>query len=130
MHRRDFLANSSRAAAAGLFIDPARFLAMSRFQPPAPAAAPVAPPATAPTPWPAPFDSEPTLQAPTSNGVTIVVAVKAPCTAWVEYGPTEALGQRADDSRHGLLPLNDRVHSITLTGIAPGATCFYRVVAR
>jgi len=88
-----------------------------------------APPATAKArPWPAPFDSAPVLQSPAPDAMTVTVAVNAISTAWVEYGTTESLGSRADDSRHGLLPLSGRVHRIRLTGLAPRTRYFYRVM--
>jgi hypothetical protein len=121
MDRRDFLAFTSAAAAAGLFIDPRESVA--GLQPPA------ALPKLASSPWPAPFDSPPVLQNPGHDGVTVTVAVNAPCTAWVEYGLTEKLDQRADGARHGMVPFSGRVHSIRLSGLKPGARYHYRVAA-
>ncbi len=62
--------------------------------------------------------------------MTAVLAVKGISNAWVEYGTTPALGTRADDMRHGLLPLNGRVHRLRMSGLSPGTTYFYRVCVR
>lgn len=118
MNRRNFLLSASSLAAAGLAISPDRLRAAGMIQPP-----------PANSPWPAPFDSAPTLQNPAADAITVVVAVKAACTAWVEYGPTPALGSRADGSQHGLRLFNARVHHIRLEDLSPGKKYFYRVVA-
>lgn len=88
---------------------------------------------------PPPFDSAPVLQNPAAEGMSILCAVKEPCTAWVEYGRDESdrsdpgtgvsLDQRADNSEHGLLPFNGRVHRFRLEGLRPGTTYRYRIVA-
>lgn len=123
MKRRDFLRLSSAAAAAGFFIDPDH----AQAQPSASA------PDNQPDPtraWSSPFDSAPCLQNPTATAINVTFAVDTLCTAWIEYGTGETLDQRADGSRHGLLPLNARVHTFQLRGLAPGTRYRYRVVAR
>src|SRR5687768_5044906 len=52
------------------------------------------------------LDSPPVLQNPSSNGVTVVWAVSAPATGWVEYGATPELGQRAETAAYGLRPFD------------------------
>ena len=80
---------------------------------------------------PAPvLDSQPTLQHPTPDGVTIVWAVGTAATGWVEYGETKELGERADAPRYGLNPYSDRFLSVRLSGLQPGKAYFYRVVVR
>lgn len=118
MQRRAFL-HLSALAAAGFSLDPAD---AAHFLRPAP-------PATPPRPWPAPFDSAPVLQNPTPDGITVTTAVNSLCTAWVEYGKGAVLDQRADTSRHGLLPLSARIHTIRLQGLKPATTYSYRIVA-
>jgi hypothetical protein len=115
MQRRDFL-HLSALAAAGFTLDPAE--AASLLQPTPPAA---------PRPWPAPFDSAPVLQNPAADSITIAIAVNALSTAWIEYGTNpSSLSSRADASRHGLLLLSSRFHSIRLTDLKPGTTYSYR----
>lgn len=111
MNRRDFLRVSGAAAVAG-----------SQAQIPFAQAA-----ADPPAPREFAFASPPVLANPSPTGVTIVCAVNAPGTGWVEYGPTETLGQKAEGSVAGLLPHSERVFSIPITGLEPGKKYFYRV---
>lgn len=110
MKRRDFLKASSLTA---LFAGAAGTSALRAQEAPAPFA----------------FASPPTLQNPTPDGITVVWAVNGLGTGWVEFGETEALGQRSDGSRHGLIPLEERVLKIRLSGLKPGTKYFYRVHA-
>ncbi len=116
MDRRQFLASVSAGA----------LLAAS----PVNAAAPATNPATVPSSRPAfALDSPPVLQNPTPDGVTVVWAVNGPAAGWVEYGPTDALGKRAESAATGLLAFEDRFFAVRLTGLTPGEPVFYKVVA-
>lgn len=75
------------------------------------------------------FASPPVLQNPAPDGMTVVWAVNGLATGWVEYGETEALGQRSDGGVQGLMLLDDRVLKIRLTGLRPGTKYFYRAHA-
>lgn len=75
------------------------------------------------------FVSAPVLMNPTPTSVHVLCTINGPGTGWVEYGPTEALGRRADGEHDGLRPYSDRVLSIPLRGLKPGQPCFYRVHA-
>lgn len=75
------------------------------------------------------FASAPVLMNPSPESVSIVCAVNAPATGWVEYGPTEALGLRCEGGVQGLLPFEPRALRFKLEGLKPGATCHYRVHA-
>lgn len=110
MDRRDFLSMSAAAAAAGFFID-----SVTAMEQPAKGAAAPA------------IDSPPVLQNPATDAMTVMIAVNAITTAWVEFGETVKLGRRADNGRHGLLPLNGRIHGVRMTGLKPGTQYFYRV---
>jgi acid phosphatase type 7 len=112
MLRRDFL-HLSTAAAAGFCISAEELLGAQ----PKPQAVPKV------------LASPPVLQNPAPDAMTVTFAVDTISTGWVEYGPTPALGSRADDSRHGLLPLNGRVHQIRIKGLKPGTKYHYRIVA-
>lgn len=81
------------------------------------------------TPQPFAFASAPVLMNPTPDGVSIVCAVNAPATGWVEYGETEALGQRCDGAAEGFLPYEEKALRFRLEGLKPGKTYFYRVHA-
>ena len=73
-------------------------------------------------------DSPPLLQNPCENGMTVAWAVKAPCTGYVEYGETSALGQKAVTDHFGLNPYDDRFVQTRISGLKPGQTCYYRTV--
>ena len=74
------------------------------------------------------IDSPPILQNPCENGMTVVWAVKAPCTGYIEYGETVDLGQKAVTDHFGLNPFDDRFIQTRITGLAPGKTYYYRTV--
>jgi predicted phosphodiesterase len=69
------------------------------------------------------------LTNPSPDGCTVTIAVNLPATGWVEYGPTESLGQRATGNINGLHPYRQRVLSFRITGLTPGQMCYYRVHA-
>lgn len=77
----------------------------------------------------APLDSPPSLQNPAADAVTVVWAVRGPATGWVEYGPTETLGEKASAAPIGLEPVAGRFLSARLTGLTPGKPVYYRVAA-
>lgn len=70
----------------------------------------------------------PMVTAPTPDGAVIVWPVDAPSTGWVEYGGTGALGQTARGAVDGMRPFDERVLSVPLRGLRPGAKVFYRTV--
>jgi predicted phosphodiesterase len=73
------------------------------------------------------FASQPMLQNPTPDGITVVWIVKSFATGWVEYGETESLGQRSNGGVQGLNPLNGRLLKVRLNDLRPGTKYFYRV---
>jgi len=120
MHRRDFFQWSAAALAAGYAIVPAEVAAALQSgsksgKNPEGAAKPGI------------VGGPPVLQSPASDGVTVFQGVRGISTAWVEYGLTPRLDQRADTMRHGLLPLNGLVHRVRLEGLKPGTVYHYRV---
>lgn len=76
----------------------------------------------------APVPGAPYITAPTHDGVTVVWSVDSPCTGWVEYGETPELGKVARGAQDGLRPFDERVISVRLTGLRPGAQVHYRTV--
>lgn len=128
MERRDFLSLGSAALAAGFVLEPRDALAWggTELQPKsAPKKQPPSPEAeSAPC-----IAAPPVLQNVTADGATVFAGVRGLSTAWVEYGTTEQLGQRADAMRHGLLPLNGLVHRVRLQGLEGATRYFYRVGA-
>ncbi len=75
------------------------------------------------------FASAPVLINPSPDGITVLCAINSPGTGWVEFGPDEKLGHRADGASGGFAPYSDRLLSFRLTGLKPGAKYFYRVHA-
>ena len=71
----------------------------------------------------------PVLQGVSESSAAIVWAVNDTSTGWVEYGTTEALGQKAQAGDCGLMALDPIVHKVRLTGLAPATKYFYRVYA-
>ncbi len=115
MDRRSFLALSTAAAAAGYLLDERQAAALqTAADGPSSAEASI-------------LGGPPVLQAPAPDGMTVFQAVRGIATGWVEFGTTPALGQRADNMRHGLLQLNGLVQRVRLAGLQPGTTYFYRV---
>lgn len=120
MDRRQFVALASAAMAAGYLLDASAEAALAH-------AAPDASVAPDPPPGASIFGGPPVLQSPAMDGVTVFQGVKGISTGWVEYGTTARLGERADNMRHGLLPLNGLVQRVRLQDLKPGTTYFYRV---
>ncbi|MFN7138277.1 MAG: metallophosphoesterase, partial [Limisphaerales bacterium] len=71
--------------------------------------------------------SAPVLLNPTSNSVTVLVAVSGHATGWVEFGKTKALGSTCDGEVGGMRPFHDRFLRFEITGLTPGMRYFYRV---
>lgn len=76
------------------------------------------------------FLAGPYLQPPASNAMTVRWITAKPTYSWVEFGPTEALGQKAQSVKAGIVDANNRVHAITLTGLEPGKKYFYRIFSK
>jgi predicted phosphodiesterase len=92
--------------------------------PGAAAPAPKADPATAPAVL---LTSAPVLTARGPGDVDVLVGVSRLATGWVEYGPDETLGTTVRTDTAGQRMLSDRLLRVTLAGLAPGRTYFYRV---
>ena len=73
------------------------------------------------------FLTEPYLQNPMPNGVSIMWHTKQPAYGWVEYGKTDQLGAKADLIIDGIRNANTTLHKVRLTDLDPGATYYYRV---
>ena len=85
----------------------------------APAAATAA---TSPT-----FVLEPYLQNFGTDTMSVLWMTSEPAYGWVEYGETEALGQRADWVVDGMRHANTTIHKVPIKGLKPGTTYHYRV---
>ncbi len=72
----------------------------------------------------------PVLQCPTETTMRITWVTDKNGTGDVEFGPVDGELTRAFRSRDGLIAANDRVHSVVLEGLQPGAAYRYRAVSR
>ena len=72
--------------------------------------------------------SPPVVQNPTDTSFSVSWMVSGTATGWVEWGNTEKLGNIAKPAHHGLMGMSEYSLSASITGIAKGATIFYRVV--
>jgi hypothetical protein len=68
------------------------------------------------------------LQNPTENSATVVWAISAPATGYVEFGETPEPNQKVITDQFGLTPYDDRFIQTRLTGLQPGKTYYYRTV--
>lgn len=75
------------------------------------------------------FLTEPYLQKPGMDEITVRWITAKPCDCWVEYGATPELGEKAFDSIDGL-KTTGRIQEVTLSGLKPGTEYFYRIASR
>lgn len=72
----------------------------------------------------------PYLQAPSPTGMTIVWITNRNCVSKVIYGTSSgALTESAVSSQHGLIDANTALHRVSLRGLKPGTTYYYRAVS-
>jgi len=77
------------------------------------------------------FKTNPYLQNPATDGMTIMWITNNNCCSWVEYGLSEnALTYTAKTSIKGLIQANNTVNKIRLANLTPGTTYYYRVCSR
>ena len=72
------------------------------------------------------FLTEPYLQNPLQNGVSIMWHTKEPAYGWVEYGTNEQFGSKADLVIDGIRNANTTLHKVRLTDLDPESTYYYR----
>ena len=70
----------------------------------------------------------PYLVDPSETAMTVVWTTDTPSHALVRYGESDTLGSEAEAPVYGLLPVGT-LHRIRLTGLQPGRTYDYQVVA-
>lgn len=76
------------------------------------------------------FRTEPYLQNVGGTEATVMWLTTVPCHSWVEWGETEALGEKAQTVVNGQVTANNTLNTITLTGLKPGTRYFYRICSR
>ena len=72
------------------------------------------------------FKTEPYLQNLTHESTAIMWYSEKPAYGWIEYGKTDAFGEKADRVVDGLRTANGVLHKIRLTELEPGTTYYYR----
>jgi predicted phosphodiesterase len=76
------------------------------------------------------FLTKPYLQAPTNNSITIMWLTNQLCLNWVEYGETEKLGTKAQQCTHGMMNINSKINTVTLTNLKPNSKYYYKVFSK
>lgn len=76
------------------------------------------------------FLTKPYLQAPTIDGITIMWLTNEFCLNWIEYGETEKLGTKAEQCNHGMMNINSKINTVTLTNLKPNTNYFYKVFSK
>lgn len=76
------------------------------------------------------FLTKPYLQNPAATEMTVRWITSVPGCSWIEYGETEALGQKAKPIVEGMVRNYLRVNSVTLRGLKPGTLYHYRIASQ
>ena len=72
----------------------------------------------------------PWLTNATDSSMTIAWTTDVNAVSRVYFGETEALGQEAYRSRHGLIAANTHNHSVRLSGLKPGTRYYYKAFSK
>jgi Calcineurin-like phosphoesterase/Purple acid Phosphatase, N-terminal domain len=72
----------------------------------------------------------PYLQVLSPESMAVLWQTAQPAYGWVEYGETQALGQKQDAAINGLRVANVTQQRVVLTGLRPGTTYWYRVCSK
>jgi acid phosphatase type 7 len=76
------------------------------------------------------FTANPYLQHAAPDSMVVMCITNLPAYSWVEFGETNALGQKAHSVTNGLVDAYTRVNRIKLTSLKPGVKYYYRVVSK
>jgi len=76
------------------------------------------------------FLSSPYLQAPASDGMSVLWITNKLCYSWVEYGEGDTLDKKAHQLTDGLVDANNRVNRVRLSGLKPNTRYSYKVVSK
>lgn len=76
------------------------------------------------------FTSQPYLQSPLPDSITVMWLTNKPCLGWVEFGEGDALDRKAMGSHFGLIDAGEDLWKIGLTGLKPGTKYSYRIMAK
>ena len=76
------------------------------------------------------FRTEPYLQNPVGNGITVMWQTTVPTYSWVDYGTDKEHLQKARTIVDGQAICNDLQNKIRLDNLEPGKTYYYRICSR
>lgn len=76
------------------------------------------------------FRTQPYLQNPLGEGITVMWQTKVPSHSWVEYGTDKEHLTKARTLLDGQAVCNNTLHKIRLNDLVPGQTYYYRVCSQ
>ena len=76
------------------------------------------------------FLTQPYVQNPVNNGITIIWETTIPAYSWVEYGTDKTNLKRVRLIIDGQAEFNESIHKIRLDNLTPGQTYYYRVCSQ
>ena len=76
------------------------------------------------------FLTQPYVQNPVNNGITIMWETTIPAYSWVEYGTDKSNLKRVRLIIDGQAEFNESIHKIRLDNLTPGQTYYYRVCSQ
>ena len=76
------------------------------------------------------FRTNPYLQNPVGNGMTVMWETTVPAYCWVEYGTDTTQLKRARTIVDGQVVCNNKLHKIRLNDLQPGQKYYYRVCSQ
>ncbi|WP_199715793.1 endonuclease/exonuclease/phosphatase family protein [Parabacteroides sp. TM07-1AC] len=76
------------------------------------------------------FRTEPYLQNPVGNGITVMWQTTVPTYSWVEYGTDKNQLKKARTIVDGQVICNDLQNKIRLNDLEPGKTYYYRICSQ
>lgn len=87
-------------------------------------------PAAKPVPAAEILRTNPYLQSPATDAMTIMWHTNVPCYSWLEYGTDSLNMQRARAYIEGEVMANTKLNKIRLTNLLPGTKYYYRIHSR
>ncbi|MDR1368703.1 MAG: endonuclease/exonuclease/phosphatase family protein [Dysgonamonadaceae bacterium] len=76
------------------------------------------------------FRTNPYLQDPATDAMTVMWHTNVPCYSWLEYGTDTLNMRRARTYIEGEVIANTKLNKIRLTGLTPGTKYYYRIHSR
>ncbi len=76
------------------------------------------------------FRVNPYLQNVSETEVTVMWMTRTTCFSWVEWGETKELGNATQSIVDGQVTANNTLNKITISGLEPGTSYFYRIYSR